>query len=35
LIMEIENSLMKLSEAISSTYLTNQERSDATWEALA
>jgi uncharacterized circularly permuted ATP-grasp superfamily protein/uncharacterized alpha-E superfamily protein len=35
LIMEIENSLMKLSEAISSTYLTNKERSDAAWEALA
>jgi uncharacterized circularly permuted ATP-grasp superfamily protein/uncharacterized alpha-E superfamily protein len=35
LIMEIENSLMKLSDAISSTYLTNKERSDAAWEALA
>jgi uncharacterized circularly permuted ATP-grasp superfamily protein/uncharacterized alpha-E superfamily protein len=35
LIIEIENSLMKLSDAISSAYLTNKERSDAGWEALA
>ena len=35
LIMEIENSLMKLSDAISAAYLTNTERSDAAWEALA
>jgi uncharacterized alpha-E superfamily protein len=35
LIMEIEKSLMKLSDAISSAYLTNTERSDAAWEALA
>jgi uncharacterized alpha-E superfamily protein len=35
LIMVIENSLMKLSDAISSAYLTNNERSDAVWEALA
>jgi hypothetical protein len=35
LIREIEKSLMKLSDAISSAYLTNTERSDAAWEALA
>jgi uncharacterized alpha-E superfamily protein len=35
LIVEIENSLMKLSNAISSAYLTSNERSDAVWEALA
>ena len=35
LIMDIENSLMKLSDAISAAYLTNNERSDAVWEALA
>ncbi len=32
---DIENSLMKLSDAISAAYLTNNERSDAMWEALA
>jgi uncharacterized alpha-E superfamily protein len=35
MIMDIENSLMKLSDAISAAYLTNKERSDAVWEALA
>jgi uncharacterized circularly permuted ATP-grasp superfamily protein/uncharacterized alpha-E superfamily protein len=35
LIMEIELALMKLSDAISDTYLTSNERSDAGWEALA
>jgi uncharacterized circularly permuted ATP-grasp superfamily protein/uncharacterized alpha-E superfamily protein len=35
LIMAIEDSLMKLSDAISSAYLTSNERSDAGWEALA
>jgi uncharacterized alpha-E superfamily protein len=35
LIMEIEQSLMKLSDAISAAYLTNNERSDSIWEALA
>jgi uncharacterized alpha-E superfamily protein len=34
LIMEIEQSLMKLSDAISAAYLTNNERSDSMWEAL-
>jgi uncharacterized circularly permuted ATP-grasp superfamily protein/uncharacterized alpha-E superfamily protein len=35
LIMEIEQALMKLSDAISAAYLTNNERSDFAWEALA
>ena len=35
LIMDIEQSLMKLSDAISAAYLTNNERSDLMWEALA
>jgi uncharacterized alpha-E superfamily protein len=35
LITDIEQSLMKLSNAISSTYLTNTERSDLMWEVLA
>jgi uncharacterized alpha-E superfamily protein len=35
LIMDIELSLMKLSDAISAAYLTNNERSDSVWEALA
>jgi uncharacterized alpha-E superfamily protein len=35
LIMELEQALMKLSDAISATYLTSNERSDAGWEALA
>jgi hypothetical protein len=33
--MDIELSLMKLSDAISATYLTNNERSGSIWEALA
>jgi uncharacterized alpha-E superfamily protein len=35
LIIEIENSLMKLSDAISAAFLTNTERTDSMWEALA
>jgi uncharacterized circularly permuted ATP-grasp superfamily protein/uncharacterized alpha-E superfamily protein len=35
LIVDVEQSLMKLSDAISATYLTNNERSDSLWEALA
>ncbi|HEY1981348.1 MAG TPA: circularly permuted type 2 ATP-grasp protein [Xanthobacteraceae bacterium] len=35
LIVDIEQSLMKLSDAISSSFLTNNERSEAMWEALA
>jgi uncharacterized circularly permuted ATP-grasp superfamily protein/uncharacterized alpha-E superfamily protein len=35
LIADIEQSLMKLSDAISSAYLTNTDRSDAMWEGLA
>src|SRR5580658_2654814 len=35
LIMELEQALMKLSDAISGAYLTSNERSDAGWEALA
>jgi len=35
LIFDIEQSLMKLSDAISAAYLTNNERSDSMWEALA
>ena len=35
LIVEIENSLMKLSDAISAAFLTNNERSESMWEALA
>ncbi len=35
LIVDIEDALMKLSDAISAAYLTNNERSDAVWEALA
>jgi uncharacterized circularly permuted ATP-grasp superfamily protein/uncharacterized alpha-E superfamily protein len=35
LIMEIELSLMKLSDAVSAAYLTNSERSDSSWETLA
>ncbi len=35
LIVEIENSLMKLSDAISAAFLTNTERTDSMWEALA
>ncbi len=35
LIVEIEQALMKLSDAISAAYLTNNERSESVWEALA
>jgi uncharacterized circularly permuted ATP-grasp superfamily protein/uncharacterized alpha-E superfamily protein len=35
LIIEIENALMKLSDATSAAYLTNNERSESVWEALA
>ena len=35
LMVEIEQSLMKLSDAISAAYLTNTERSELMWEALA
>jgi uncharacterized alpha-E superfamily protein len=35
LIHDIEQSLVKLSDAITSTYLSNNERSDSVWEALA
>ena len=35
LIVDIEKALMKLSDAISAAYLTNNERSEPMWEALA
>jgi uncharacterized alpha-E superfamily protein len=35
LVVEIENSLMKLSDAISASFLTNSARTELTWEALA
>jgi len=35
LMLEIEQALMKLSDAISAAYLANNERSDFEWEALA
>jgi uncharacterized circularly permuted ATP-grasp superfamily protein/uncharacterized alpha-E superfamily protein len=35
LIIDLEQSLMRLSTAISTSYLTNNERSDSIWEALA
>jgi uncharacterized circularly permuted ATP-grasp superfamily protein/uncharacterized alpha-E superfamily protein len=35
LMVEVEQALMKLSDAISAAYLTNTERSDPEWEALA
>jgi len=35
LMIDIEQALMKLSDAISAAYLTNNERSEAVWEALA
>ncbi len=35
LIAEVEQSLMKLSDAITASYLTNNERSESAWEALA
>jgi uncharacterized circularly permuted ATP-grasp superfamily protein/uncharacterized alpha-E superfamily protein len=34
-IVEIENSLMRLSDAISTAFLTNTERTDSMWEVLA
>jgi len=34
-IIELEQSLMKLSDAIGSSYLTNNERAETAWEALA
>jgi uncharacterized alpha-E superfamily protein len=34
-IVEIEQALLKLSDAISAAYLTNNERSEPVWEALA
>jgi uncharacterized alpha-E superfamily protein len=34
-IVDIEQSLMKLSDAISSSFLTNNQRSETMWEALA
>ena len=35
LIIDIENKLMRLSEAVASFYLTHNERSESVWEALA
>ncbi|HZC54564.1 MAG TPA: circularly permuted type 2 ATP-grasp protein [Xanthobacteraceae bacterium] len=35
LVIEIENSLMKLSDAISASFLTNSDRMELMWEALA
>jgi uncharacterized alpha-E superfamily protein len=35
LIIDTEQSLMKLSDAITTSYLTNNERSESAWEALA
>jgi uncharacterized circularly permuted ATP-grasp superfamily protein/uncharacterized alpha-E superfamily protein len=35
LIVDIEQALMKLSDAVSAAYLTNNERSESAWEALA
>jgi uncharacterized circularly permuted ATP-grasp superfamily protein/uncharacterized alpha-E superfamily protein len=35
LVIDVEQSLMKLSDAITATYLTNNERSESAWEALA
>jgi uncharacterized circularly permuted ATP-grasp superfamily protein/uncharacterized alpha-E superfamily protein len=35
LVIDIEHSLMKLSDAISAAYLSNNERSESGWEALA
>jgi 3-deoxy-D-arabino-heptulosonate 7-phosphate (DAHP) synthase class II len=35
LLLEVEQALMKLSDAISDAYLTSNERSDFEWEALA
>jgi len=35
LIIDIEQSLMKLSDAITAFYLTTKQRSESAWEALA
>jgi uncharacterized alpha-E superfamily protein len=35
LILDVEQALLKLSDAISAAYLTNSERSEPVWEALA
>jgi hypothetical protein len=35
IILDIEQALLKLSDAIGATYLANNERSDPVWEALA
>jgi hypothetical protein len=35
LIADIEQALMKLSDAITAAYLANNERSEPVWEALA
>jgi uncharacterized circularly permuted ATP-grasp superfamily protein/uncharacterized alpha-E superfamily protein len=35
LVIDVEQSLMKLSDAISAAYLSNNERSETAWEALA
>jgi len=35
LIIDIEQSLMKLSDAITAAYLTNNERAESAWETLA
>jgi uncharacterized circularly permuted ATP-grasp superfamily protein/uncharacterized alpha-E superfamily protein len=35
LIIDIENALMKLSDAVSAAFLTNNKRTEPTWEALA
>jgi uncharacterized circularly permuted ATP-grasp superfamily protein/uncharacterized alpha-E superfamily protein len=35
LLIEVEQSLMRLSDSITATYLANNERSDSAWEALA
>ena len=35
LVVDVEQSLMKLSDAVAAAYLSNNERSDAVWEVLA
>ena len=35
LIMSIEHALMKLSVAVAAAYLTHNDRSETSWEALA
>jgi hypothetical protein len=35
LLLDVEQALMKLSDAIGDAYLTSNERSDFEWEALA